>query len=569
MRTAFARYPELDKTPIDAPAPAEPIVGYRTRLKWVVGADGSIGLYARNEDHVVVDIPGCRVAPEPALEVAEKLRTLFAVSPKDAPKTILPALRGGSLRGLDVRVTDADEVLVTLLVAGPATPDEEKRAAALVMERAPRVRGVAIGVQGKGPQLLGGAPRSIGGVATLPDRIGEARVLAAPGSFVQAHRGQAARIVTLLRAVVDDARVAGKKPRVLDLYGGSGGFGLALAAHGADVLVVDSFAAATRLATDAARAQKLSLEGRAGDAAEVLAALVADDARFDAIVVNPPRRGLAPDVRAAIAALAPARVAYVSCDPETLARDLAHLARLGFAPKTVSPVDMIPLTDEIEDVAVLVRHAAPKPRLLRQSADWVIVEKGAHEATLPSGEGSSVLGRLRSDEALREAIAIVRLEVGTSGAVVLARSKAVEARVRERLASGSVKFLALVRGVTSKKGSIGHALREGGELVAARTRYHRLKVVRGHSLVAVTLDGEGRAQQLRRHFAAIGHPVLGDERHGDAASNRHFLEKYALDRPFVHASRVEIEGVTTEAPLAGDLAAVLDRLGASEVSKDS
>jgi 23S rRNA (uracil1939-C5)-methyltransferase len=76
---------------------------------------------------------------------------------------------------------------------------------------------------------------------------------------------------------------------------------------------------------------------------------------------------------------------------------------------------------------------------------------------------------------------------------------------------------------------------------------------------------QGRTHQIRRHLAAIGHPVLGDDRYGHAPTNRFFEEKNALDRTFVHCVRLEFvhprtqQRLIIEAPLPGDLRAVLER----------
>jgi 23S rRNA (uracil1939-C5)-methyltransferase len=99
---------------------------------------------------------------------------------------------------------------------------------------------------------------------------------------------------------------------------------------------------------------------------------------------------------------------------------------------------------------------------------------------------------------------------------------------------------------------------------SARTRYRRERVVGGHSLVSIAVAPV--APTVRRHLSAIGHPILGDARHGHAASNRHFAERHALDRPFLHCRRLALAHPATgrelvvECELAGDLAAVLARL---------
>jgi len=120
------------------------------------------------------------------------------------------------------------------------------------------------------------------------------------------------------------------------------------------------------------------------------------------------------------------------------------------------------------------------------------------------------------------------------------------------------RWLVLVRGVARASGRLAAA---GGAL-----RYRRLAVVAGHALLEVTAPGGG-APPLRRALAGIGEPVLGDERHGHAPSNRHLFERAGLDRSFLHCAGVRFAPpgggapVAIEAPLAPDLASVLERLG--------
>jgi 23S rRNA (uracil1939-C5)-methyltransferase len=120
--------------------------------------------------------------------------------------------------------------------------------------------------------------------------------------------------------------------------------------------------------------------------------------------------------------------------------------------------------------------------------------------------------------------------------------------------------------VARARGRVARPLREGGRAHPAEIRYRRLAVAGGHALLEVA-SGSGRLHPIRRLLAAIGEPVLGDERHGHGPSNRHLLERHFLDRPFLHCASIELPHPGTgrrlrvEAPLAPDLAAVLVRLG--------
>lgn len=107
-------------------------------------------------------------------------------------------------------------------------------------------------------------------------------------------------------------------------------------------------------------------------------------------------------------------------------------------------------------------------------------------------------------------------------------------------------------------------------MVPARTRFRWLGGVAGHSVLRV-LPEQGRTHQIRRHLAAIGHPVLGDDRYGHAPTNRFFEEKHALDRTFLHCIRLEIDHPHTgarliiETPVPGDLRLALGRAGGPNV----
>src|SRR5690606_14966130 len=130
------------------------------------------------------------------------------------------------------------------------------------------------------------------------------------------------------------------------------------------VLTVESFAPAAANARAAAEAQGLAplMEVKTGDVSEVVAQLATAGERFQAVVMNPPRRGISPTAREAISRLGAPLLIYVSCDPDTLARDLDHMTRLGYSSTELLPLDMIPLTEEVETVVALRRTPPPAPR---------------------------------------------------------------------------------------------------------------------------------------------------------------------------------------------------------------
>ncbi len=573
---SVARYAALELVYTEPVIPAQPLVGYRTRAKLIVGQGARLGLFAKGGGHQVVDIPRCRVLAPVLARVAAILRAhIAAAEPGNGALAPHDSSGRGVLRAVDlreVREGDRPGVLVTLVVQRGALASLEllERAAMDLMQAAPEVLGVAVNFHdGEAPQILGSETQRLAGVSSAPDRVGVSMHLATFGSFVQSHRGQAGRVHAALAEAVGVARAReqGRPPRVLDLYGGSGAIALGLAAAGASVRLVESFAPAVAQARAAAQAQGLDVEADCADVAGALRGLVESHARFDAVAVNPPRRGMSPVAREWLARLESPLVAYVSCDPETLARDLDHLTRLGYATATLRPLDMIPLTDEVETIAVLRRSGVPLPRIAHDSPELLVVEKGPHEPTLPQGEyAGSLLARVRRIPGAEGATPAQRLDVATSGLVAFARRADLVGKWERALSSATTRaiYVVAVRGVTPSKGAITRDLREDGKLYAARTRYRRLAVAAGHSVLRVVPD-QSRNHQIRRHFAAIGHPVLGDDRYGHAMTNRYFEEKNGLDRAFLHCVRLEFDHPDTggrhivEAALPGDLRAVLER----------
>jgi len=576
---AVSRYPSLELIVTDAVIPAKAKIAYRTRAKLVVAPGGRVGLFAKGGGHDVVDIPRCHVLAPLLSRVANYIRRkLVASEHEGGPLAAFDPVGDGCLRALDLREARTDDevrVLVTFVVEQSRVADlgPLARVAEELMTEFPQVVGVAANFHvGDAPQVLGAQTVSLAGVDSVPDRIGASVQSATFGAFVQAHRGQAERVHRMLAEAVALVRPRDRPPRVLDLYGGCGAFALGLAAAGAHVYLVESFAPAVAQAREAAKAQSLDVEVCCADVSAALRALREEDQRFDVAITNPPRRGMSPASREALARLGPAAVAYVSCDPDTLARDLDHFSRLGYAATSLRPLDMIPLTDEVETIALLRRAGTPLPRVLYEDAEILVVDKGPHEPTLPQGEyATSLLARARRLPGATEAVPVYRLDVGTSGLVMLARSGdrlSKWTRVSS-LPSTRQIYVAVVRGVTPGKGTVTRDLRENGEQHAARTRYRRLAIASGQSILRVVPD-QNRTHQIRRHLASIGHPVLGDDRYGHVQTNRHFQEKNALDRTFLHCVRLELDRpdsgsrLVVEAPLAGDLRAVLERIAGLE-----
>ncbi|HXK21813.1 MAG TPA: 23S rRNA (uracil(1939)-C(5))-methyltransferase RlmD [Myxococcota bacterium] len=347
VRAALARHESLSavrRLPIRAaPRP----FGYRALVK-LVARRGRLGLRLgvyRPGTHDVADIRRC-AAHHPAAN--ETLAALGAILERLRVPTYDERRRKGWLRYVIVRVGAERRVQLVLVVRDRSYARERELARALMGLRG--VAGVVLNLNDDpGNALFGPRFTSVAGEAALVDRVGELALRSSAGSFTQANPA-AARA-----AYAEVVRLAEPKPgeRALDLYCGVGAIALSLACAGMEVQGIEENPQAVRDARANAEANAMqSARFTQGDAAS---ALVGKGERVDLVTLNPPRRGAAPEVREAIAALAPQRIVYLSCDPDTLARDLADLAARGYRTESVEPFDFLPQTEHVEAVARLVR----------------------------------------------------------------------------------------------------------------------------------------------------------------------------------------------------------------------
>jgi 23S rRNA (uracil1939-C5)-methyltransferase len=354
LRRALAAHAALGGVAVSAGVPSPRALGYRNRSKLVCAARGGrvvLGAFAPRS-HDVVDLAGCRVAEAPLEALAGDLAAWLAeggVSAYDE-RTFT-----GDLRHVVLRANHAGEVLAIFVVARPGAPG-----VAALARRAcaahPNVVGVVENVnRTRGNVIYGDEERVLEGAGALEERIGEVRLRLSPRAFSQANRDVAALAYAAIARAVD----VRPGERVVDAYCGVGGIALTLALaagsggiDGVVILGIEEHAAAIDDATaSAARSGVASARFVAGD----VALRLRDVPRADVVVLNPPRKGCAAAALAEVARLGPRVVAYLSCDPDTLARDLAALVERGYVVRSVTPFDMLPHTPHIEALAVLDR----------------------------------------------------------------------------------------------------------------------------------------------------------------------------------------------------------------------
>ena len=198
-----------------------------------------------------------------------------------------------------------------------------------------------------GPFMVGDETIKIEGRSHVKEVVNGISYLVSPTAFFQTNVAVAAEIVEI---VLDEL---GSAPHVLDLYCGTGLFALQLAKGGARVTAIEE----NRQAINDAEAN-LRLNRIPAQQVRFIAGRVEELARgsFDAVVMDPPRQGAPPRVLAAVfEQIRPAKVVYVSCNPDALAKELPVILRAGYRVSRVQPVDMFPHTNHIETVMAFTR----------------------------------------------------------------------------------------------------------------------------------------------------------------------------------------------------------------------
>jgi 23S rRNA (uracil1939-C5)-methyltransferase len=161
---------------------------------------------------------------------------------------------------------------------------------------------------------------------------------------------------TLYSTALDFLELRGTE-HVLDAYCGTGTIGILAAGTAKKVTGVEFNADAVRDAKWNARENGIeNIEFFRGDAAAFMEGMAKSGERPDALIMDPPRAGASARFLRAVAAAAPEKIAYVSCEPETLARDLAVLTRSGYRVRRIQPVDMFPHTRHLETVVSMSKN---------------------------------------------------------------------------------------------------------------------------------------------------------------------------------------------------------------------
>ena len=338
----------------------KPIIGmnnpfyYRNKVHAVFDRDkkGNIicGTYEAGT-HRVVPVEECMIEDKISQEIIRAIRDMLK---SFRIKTYDEDTGYGLLRHVLVRRGfSTDEIMVVLVVASPIFPSKNNFVKAL-RKKFPQISTVVLNVNDKKTSMvLGERDIVLYGKGFIRDRLCGCTFRISPQSFYQVNPVQ----TELLYKTAIEYAGLGRKEQVIDAYCGIGTIGLVAAGKAREVIGIELNKNAVRDAIVNARENKITnARFYQGDAGEFMEGMVSEGERADVVFMDPPRTGSTEKFLTSMVKLGPSRIVYISCGPDTLARDLEFLTKHGYVTRKIQPVDMFSFTEHCEVVCLLTKQ---------------------------------------------------------------------------------------------------------------------------------------------------------------------------------------------------------------------
>lgn len=351
VRNAFLRIAGID-------VKVNPLISvnsdhYRNKVQYPVAfQDGSLvfGYYARRS-HRVVPHEGCLLQDDIFYNLAKRLTCIFdekgfsAYDEKSGK---------GLIRHIYLRKTSLGEICVCIIVNADILP-KAKQISEEIMSEFPQVKSFFVNINKKKSNvILGKKNVLISGEPYITEVLCGKRFLLSPSSFFQVN----SRAAEKLYEKAAEYAALKENDILLDLYCGTGTIGICMAGEenklcGVEI-VEEAIENAKQNAVNNRRNDKNTFFV-CGDAVNGIEECKNKFGNPTVIVADPPRKGLTPELINDITEAEPKRVVYLSCNPATLARDIAIFAEKGYQPKEATPFDLFPRTGHVETIVLMSR----------------------------------------------------------------------------------------------------------------------------------------------------------------------------------------------------------------------
>lgn len=337
-----------------------PVIGmeepyhYRNKVHGVVCTDkkgnGYTGIYQAGS-HRVVKVEGCLIEDRRADQIMHSVAGLMK---SFKMKAYNEDTGYGFLRHILIRTgRQTGQILLVLVTASPVFPSRNHFVKA-IRKLHPEITSIVQNVNDRSTSMiLGEKQKVLFGKGYIEDILCGKRFRISPKSFYQVNPLQTE---ILYKKALEFAGLTGKET-VIDAYSGIGTIGMIASDQAKEVISVELNGDAVRDARLGARQNNIrNIRFYQADAGEFMVAMAARKEKADVVFMDPPRAGSDRKFLDSLIRLKPGKVVYVSCNPETLKRDLSYLTAHGYRAGKIQPVDMFPMTEHVETVALMVRE---------------------------------------------------------------------------------------------------------------------------------------------------------------------------------------------------------------------
>lgn len=323
---------------------------YRNKLQAAYASKGGkiiCGLY-QSSTGKIVETEGCMIEDQVSSEISSTIAKLlysFKIKPYD------PERGTGFFRHILVRRGHSTGQIMVVLVTRKGEFRSVGSFVNALLERHPEITTIVRNInEGRIRLSLGKENLNLYGDGYIEDELMGLRFRISPNAFYQVNSVQTR---VLYSRAKEFAGLTGKET-VIDAYSGTGTIGMIMADKAGTVISVESNEDAVKDARANAKINGIkNIELHCADAGKFMVELARQSRKIDVVITDPPRAGCSRDFLRSLTILEPKRVVYVSCNPETLARDLAFLSKNGYKIKKIQGVDMFPFTEHVETVVLL------------------------------------------------------------------------------------------------------------------------------------------------------------------------------------------------------------------------
>lgn len=326
---------------------------YRNKVQWAFSQDRNkkiiSGVY-QSSTHRIVPVESCMTEDEKADEIIVSVGKLM----KAFKLAVYNEVTGrGFLRHVLVKRGFSTGEIMVVLVTGTPVFTAKNHFIRELLKLHPDITTVVMNVNDKFTSLvLGKNEKTLYGPGYIVDELCGLRFRISAKSFYQINPAQTH---VLYNKAMEYAGLTGDET-VIDAYCGIGTIGMVAAKHAGNVIGVEVNPDAVKDAISNARLNGMNnIRFYKADAGEFMVAMAEENEKCDVVFMDPPRAGSDENFLKSLCTLAPGRVVYISCNPETLGRDLKYLSSHGYKVKKIQPVDMFPMTNHVECVVLMTR----------------------------------------------------------------------------------------------------------------------------------------------------------------------------------------------------------------------